>query len=1207
MDLIEYEKRILNLEAMKFEDLVHDLLLKEYPNMENVSHLGRQVGRAVPTKGPVDIWFTSKKDKFEVTTFVEITSQQTSLRTKIISDLKKATKEINKNKIKVNEVIYACTGRISPETYKEAKGILNNVGIIGEFNLKFWGIDEIVRLLKTYYPILAEKYLGIKINNGCIVPIKEYGNKFNVVQDNIFLFREVEKEAIMRILQTDKAIVLYGPAGCGKTRIALQIFKELQELNHDSECHVVKMSGVGLFEDLKSLLNDTQKMHYVLVDDANRTNYIGDIANFIERQNNIRIIFTVRDYAVDSVMRALIKTGIQNYEIKPFKQEDVVEIIKQGFGIERKSRLDYILEVSKGNLRFAVMAAQLINEKGKGVKQLSDLLEEYFNDVRERIEALSSDKLAEKVLAALSLFKRLDIRDKNLITEIGKVFGFSEIEFYDICDELDIAETINYHFDKSAIEIADQILADYLFYKIAIKEKKLNLKIIFEKFLCGYKNRFLDLFQSIINIYGLNESLLSQLRAVFAYLEENNRREIITKYLGLFHGLIPNETLQFVINKLEEIPANEEREYHEFGKDFYAELLEILSCFSNSDYDEYAIDILIDTLMKKPGMYKELKHSLCESFTINNVSHINRYHTQNYLLEKIIGLKEYDNYLDLLSDVLNKQFSLSQRSTEAKGRSVTFYTVEMLNMEESRHHRNLIWQGINILFENSVDLKKIYKIVSSGTYIETGNELRKIDKNYALQFCERLDLSVFGNKMFAINLLGHYKKMQGVKSFIDSLLTDSTLRFYYENLNYITGKFIHGKELKNAIKKLCDTTSFDEIINGLSCIAKHVAGGNSEWNCNNAIELVFDVIYERDKDAFCELVLQYIQSNPETGIRPLVLLKNLNSILELSAILSFLEMSDLKHKCNWIAQCLVCVPQDKIDDDIYEYAFNFFSNTYPETTLWYGNERADSLLNFENYRKGFISNVVKAYQRLDNKMALKHFCELLFSDEYTFDEILSVFNNDIELMKNVYLTLAKTNALMDLKGNWLNMLFKEDSENQYKLLKGFIEEKHAHIPHIAFYKFNQFTDMFIDVLADGAYWYLNNQIHKLIFGMDDSLFKSFICEYFERNKNNYILMRDLSILMEDASKERQVEFAKSTVEHKVSIDIMRRMFFFGGPSSWTNSRIPHIKKNIEILEKFIEEYTMGTKYKLFFNERLERLRNHLKSTEIEEFNRDLLE
>lgn len=1207
MNLNDYEKKLKDLPGMDFERLIHELLIKEYPEIYNLTHLGKQEGRDVPTKGAVDVWFTSKKEGIEVYTFVEITTQQQSLRTKIISDLNKAAKLIKKHNLKVNELIYACTGKISPEIYQKAKEILNDVGVIGEFTLKFWGIDEITRLLKTYYPSLAEEFLGIRINQGCIVPIDEFGNKFNVTQDNLFLFRDAEKEEIKQILKDGKAVVLYGAAGCGKTRIALQIFQELRQEASNVECHVVKMSGAGLFEDIKSLLDNTKKIHYILVDDANRTNYIGDITAFAEAQTNIHIIFTVRDYAVESVMRALMKTSTVKYEIKTFSKEDITEIIKQGFGIQTKRTLDYILDVSKGNLRFAVMAAQLIKEDKKNAKQLSDLLEEYFYDVQERIEALKSNKQAEKILAALSLFKRLDIRDKKFVSDIGMVFGFSEIEFYDICDELDFVEVINYHFDKNAIEIADQILADYLFYKIVIKEKRVKLELVFESFLNGYKSRILDLFQSLINIYGINDCLQSELKRVFSYLEDNDNRKIIIKYLGLFHQILPNETLGYTIDRLEEIPADEEREYHEFAKDFHSELIDILSGFSDSHYDEQAIDILLETLQQKPGMYKELKHSLCEAFTIKNISHLNRYHTQNYLLEKIIGLNKYTNYLDLLGDVLNKQFSLSQRSTEAKGRSVTFYTVEMLNMEESRHHRKLIWEGINILWENSVDLKKIYQIVTSGRYIETGNELRKIDKNYALQFCRRLDLSEFSNKMFALNLLGYYKKMQGVKDFVDSLLTDPTLRFYYENLNPVTGKFIYGKELKNAIKKLCDTTSFDEIINGLSCIAKHVAGGNSEWECNSAIELVFDVIYEKDKDSFCELALQYIQSNSETGIRPLVLLKNLNSILDLSTILSFLEMSDLKHKCNWIAQCLICVPQDKIDDQIYEYALNFFINTYPATTLWYGNERADSLLSFENYRKGFIVNVVKAYQRLDNKMALKHFCELLFSDEYTFDEVLRMFNNDIELMKNVYLTLAKANALMDLKGNWLNMLFKEDKESQYKLLKGYIEEKHEHVSHVAFYKFNQFIDMFIGVLSNDYCWYLNNQIQKLIFGMDNSLFKSFICEYFERNKNNSILMRDLSILMEDASKERQVEFAESIVEHKVPINVMRRMFFFGGPSSWTNSRIPHIKKNIEILEKFIEEYKMETKYKLFFNQRLESLRNHLKSTEIEEFNRDLLE
>ena len=102
MNLNDYEKKIKDLPGMDFERLIHELLIKEYPEIYNLTHLGKQEGRDVPTKGAVDVWFTSKKEGIEVYTFVEITTQQQSLRTKIISDLNKAAKLIKKHNLKVN-------------------------------------------------------------------------------------------------------------------------------------------------------------------------------------------------------------------------------------------------------------------------------------------------------------------------------------------------------------------------------------------------------------------------------------------------------------------------------------------------------------------------------------------------------------------------------------------------------------------------------------------------------------------------------------------------------------------------------------------------------------------------------------------------------------------------------------------------------------------------------------------------------------------------------------------------------------------------------------------------------------------------------------------------------------------------------------------------------------------------------------------------
>lgn len=81
-------------------------------------------------------------------------------------------------------------------------------------------------------------------------------------------------------------------------------------------------------------------------------------------------------------------------------------------------------------------------------------------------------------------------------------------------DDLNEVELIRLFHDKHRVEISDQILADYLCFRLIILQKKVTLTDIFKSFYIDYRSRCLDMIQSLVNIYGNSDELISEVKAI---------------------------------------------------------------------------------------------------------------------------------------------------------------------------------------------------------------------------------------------------------------------------------------------------------------------------------------------------------------------------------------------------------------------------------------------------------------------------------------------------------------------------------------------------------------------------------------------------------------------------------------------------------------------------------------------------------------------
>lgn len=182
---------ILKLSQSEFQELCNSYLYRK--GYSNIVSLGGQPGKRKTTKGTPDTYIMTEEGKY---IFVEYTTQQTNLFSKIKEDLDKCLDE-DYTKIphdKIIRIIYCHnTSKLNPEQNEKLKSVCLKKGI----ELKIIGIDELSEDIYWNHRTIAKEHLNISWETGQILEvddfIKDYNsNKLTSKIDTKFLFREEE-------------------------------------------------------------------------------------------------------------------------------------------------------------------------------------------------------------------------------------------------------------------------------------------------------------------------------------------------------------------------------------------------------------------------------------------------------------------------------------------------------------------------------------------------------------------------------------------------------------------------------------------------------------------------------------------------------------------------------------------------------------------------------------------------------------------------------------------------------------------------------------------------------------------------------------------------------------------------------------------------------------------------------------------------------
>lgn len=298
----QIQAAILSLDPGAYQKLMDSYIMRKY-GFSNIMPLGSHSGTNKVTKGTPDAFVQCTDGRFIL---IAHGSVENHAYGKVQSDILNCLDTI-KTGIAAEDIsqIICChtSTNFTPGQVKELCSYFENTILIGLGDVSF---D-----LYLKYPDLAKDHLNIDIDTHQIFSLDNFityasHNPYSTSLDMPLLCRGQELEDIDRALNDRNVILLSGPAGIGKTHLALESAKIFAKSNN-YDLKIIHSNGKSIYQDLIVTFPD-ESNYMVVVDDADQLtelHYLLELSADSQRHHFIKIIITVRDYAREKLLKAI--------------------------------------------------------------------------------------------------------------------------------------------------------------------------------------------------------------------------------------------------------------------------------------------------------------------------------------------------------------------------------------------------------------------------------------------------------------------------------------------------------------------------------------------------------------------------------------------------------------------------------------------------------------------------------------------------------------------------------------------------------------------------------------------------------------------------------------------------------------------------------------------------------------------------------------
>lgn len=1210
---------------------------------QNLVSLGTKAGAQKTTPGTPDTYFCISGGKY---IFAEYTTQKDGLVEKIRKDIQKCL-DVEFTQVDLSEIIeivYCHTSsNIKPKDDSELKTICENCGI----KLTLIGIDSLAEGLMKY-PTIIKDHLGLNIDSEQIQTAEDFIKQYNsnalaATLDTVFISREKELSAIDDAFSKHAIVLLTGPAGTGKTRLALEYAKKHSQENEE-HLFCIHDRARPLYDDLILYFEKPDK-YFVIIDDANQLSEIGYAIEYANKGMDgyqVKILITVRDYASKKIMQEI--ASIARYGVVPigaFTDEEIQTLMKNHYGILNSHYLERITQIAEGNARIAMLAGKIAFDTNRldSISDVTALYADYYGNALHEvgIDSDSSLLVSAGIMAFLNAI-HLDhidpiqpiLAEKKVPTEIfiENLHVLHEHEIVDICND-------------KGVRFSEQCLANFILKYVFYDKRIIKLSAMIEACFKPYRERTMHAINTLLGVFqnkDLHEYVEREIRALWKKLDEDNSPNFF-EYVKAFCPVNQTETLIILKELVDNTPPAEiqaEEICTETGRNYQSvsdEIITVLGYFADTENLETALDLFFQYYLRRPDLYIQFYHASVVHFCIHRDSVARGCCTQIKFFQKMTEYADSWNnpYLSLLFLDVAEQFlqlEFSPHENRRNGKGFVIYRLPLPYTEGVCEYRKIIWEQILALSSKNINSKQILNVLHNygRSIADCSKAVVRFDAPYICQLAiKTLSPGRLADCLLALSLKRALDASDYQTEELDAFLINQKMKIYQlmkgprwdTTINYEE----HEKQKRQAVVDYLNTVvdmnyAFNEMFDIYSESVE--AGRRDQYEIAEGVNAGLKEL-ENAPETFVAAAEKVLMSESIVYIDYLFVVRKLFSLLTPDKVFAMLSHSNNHNKNNWMYAYYHELPSEFVNKKALDGLYAFLRDDSDKLLRSLPCRDVDFLKKFlEVDKNAFINGAKIIHEKRSYSPAIvsSYFSRQFHEDIVHPAEVVEKFKNDIALLEQIYLCLEGEDRNVDYDGKFLYEICLADqafiliySEELFSRKQNFAADPSQKL--CVFYQDENYTEIF-DSIINAAF--LKTEIPSMdvpkfikhILDLPEK-FNCFAGKRDEWTKHYIVTNCKDKLKMEclfEAISELSMQWTKKYIEVFCScnddFELFKALPLTPMSSSWSGSAVPMYSSWVTHLESLLPLFPglKFLKHKKLVEERIESLHKKIIQEEI---------